>query len=85
MAYEFVFFDLDGTLGDSSEGITSSVEYALNQLGIFPETRKELNRYLTVIRLKRVLRTKTTSRTPTPFKTCEERVFVDRRIRLKIA
>lgn len=42
MAYEFVFFDLDGTLVDSSEGITSSVEYALNKLGIFPETRKEL-------------------------------------------
>ena len=42
MTYEFVFFDLDGTLVDSSEGITSSVLYALNKLGIYPETREEL-------------------------------------------
>lgn len=44
--YEYVFFDLDGTLVDSSEGITSSVEYALNKFGIFPETRAELNKFI---------------------------------------
>ena len=29
-----VLFDLDGTLTDSSEGITKSVQYALDKLGI---------------------------------------------------
>ena len=31
---KYIFFDLDGTLTDSAEGITNSVEYALNHYGI---------------------------------------------------
>lgn len=34
MAYEIILFDLDGTLTDSAEGITKSVQYALAQFGI---------------------------------------------------
>ena len=33
MAYSYAFFDLDGTLTDSSEGITRSVQYALQKMG----------------------------------------------------
>jgi len=32
--YQYIFFDLDGTLTDSSEGITKSVQYALSHMGI---------------------------------------------------
>ena len=32
--YDAVFFDLDGTLIDSAEGITSSVKYSLDKLNI---------------------------------------------------
>lgn len=33
MAYSYAFFDLDGTLTDSSAGITNSVQYALQKMG----------------------------------------------------
>jgi phosphoglycolate phosphatase len=33
-SYEFILFDLDGTLTDSSEGITRSVAHALESMGI---------------------------------------------------
>lgn len=32
--YKYLFFDLDGTLTDSCEGIYKSFEYALNYYGI---------------------------------------------------
>lgn len=32
--YEYVFFDLDGTVTDPAEGITNSVAYALSKYGI---------------------------------------------------
>lgn len=32
--YQYVLFDLDGTLTDPREGITKSVQYALDQMGI---------------------------------------------------
>lgn len=32
--YKYILFDLDGTLTDSKEGITKSVQYALSKLGI---------------------------------------------------
>ena len=32
--YDLILFDLDGTLTDSGEGITKSVQYALSKLGI---------------------------------------------------
>ena len=31
--YKAIFFDLDGTLTDSGEGITKSVQYALEKIG----------------------------------------------------
>ena len=32
--YKVIFFDLDGTLTESGEGITKSVQYALEKLGV---------------------------------------------------
>lgn len=37
MEKRYIFFDLDGTLTDSYEGICRSFEYALNRLGIEPK------------------------------------------------
>ena len=44
--YKFIFFDLDGTLVDSGEGITRSVEFALRHFGIEPRTKEELYRFI---------------------------------------
>ena len=38
--YDICFFDLDGTIMDSSPGITNSVMYALEKFG-FEETERE--------------------------------------------
>ena len=32
--YQYIFFDLDGTLTDPREGITKSVQYALGHMGV---------------------------------------------------
>lgn len=40
--YEYVFFDLDGTLTDPFIGITSSVKYALNKFDIEVKDLKDL-------------------------------------------
>lgn len=40
--YEYIFFDLDGTLTDPGEGITNSVAYALKKYGIENTDRSEL-------------------------------------------
>lgn len=40
--YRYILFDLDGTLTDSSEGITKSVEYALNRFSITVRDRRDL-------------------------------------------
>ena len=37
--YDICFFDLDGTIIDSSPGITNSVMYALEKFGIDPEAK----------------------------------------------
>lgn len=39
---KYLFFDLDGTLTDPFEGITRSVEYALNRYGISVDDRRTL-------------------------------------------
>lgn len=44
--YKYIFFDLDGTLTDSAEGITNSVAYALDKFGIQVANKKELNRFV---------------------------------------
>ena len=33
--YRYLFFDLDGTLTDSKEGIVNSVRYALEKLNVY--------------------------------------------------
>lgn len=40
--YRYILLDLDGTITDPAEGITKSVEYALNHFGIGVEDRKAL-------------------------------------------
>lgn len=44
--YKYLFFDLDGTLTDSAEGILNSIEYALGKFGIIVSDKNELNRFL---------------------------------------
>lgn len=44
--YEYILFDLDGTLTDSGEGITKSVQYALKSFGIFVDNLKDLNKFI---------------------------------------
>ncbi len=46
MKYEFILFDLDGTLTDPGIGITNSVSYALSKFGIKVENRQELYRFI---------------------------------------
>ena len=46
MAYDIFLFDLDGTLTDSSLGITNSVIYALKKYGITVEDRRSLYRFI---------------------------------------
>ena len=44
--FKNVFFDLDGTLTNSAEGIINSVEYALNKLGITAYDKAELFKFI---------------------------------------
>lgn len=46
MKKQYILFDLDGTLTDPQEGITKSVEHALNYYGIQVESRRELNKFI---------------------------------------
>ena len=46
MAYDIFLFDLDGTLTDSSVGITKSVMYALKKYGIKEEDPKKLYAFI---------------------------------------
>ena len=43
--YQYILFDLDGTLTDSREGITKSVQYALDKMGIHEPELKPLERF----------------------------------------
>ena len=40
--YKYVFFDLDGTITDPAEGITSSAAYALKKYGVNVKSNAEL-------------------------------------------
>ena len=44
--YEYILFDLDGTLTDPGIGITNSVAYALKRWNIEVENRKSLYRFI---------------------------------------
>jgi phosphoglycolate phosphatase len=46
MRYQYILFDLDGTLIDSKEGITKSVQYALESLGISEDNPDNLLRFI---------------------------------------
>jgi phosphoglycolate phosphatase len=46
MNYEYILFDLDGTITDSGIGITNSVIYALKKFGIEVKDRSELRRFI---------------------------------------
>lgn len=43
---DLILFDLDGTLLDSKEGITKSVQYALKKLGVEVSDRRELVKFI---------------------------------------
>ena len=46
MKYEYILFDLDGTITDSGIGITNSVMYALKKYGIEVSDRTQLYRFI---------------------------------------
>jgi len=46
MGYEYILFDLDGTLTNSAIGITNSVMYALKKYGIEVDDRNELYKFV---------------------------------------
>ena len=46
MKYQTILFDLDGTLTDSQEGITKSVQYALAHFGIAVEDLSTLRKFI---------------------------------------
>ncbi len=45
-SYEYILFDLDGTLTEPEEGITKSVAYALEYYGIHVENLKDLCKFI---------------------------------------
>jgi phosphoglycolate phosphatase len=44
--FEYILFDLDGTITDSGEGITKSVQYALKHFGITEDNLSNLNKFI---------------------------------------
>lgn len=44
--YEYILFDLDGTLTDPGIGITNSIRYALRKFGIEEEDRSQLYKFI---------------------------------------
>ena len=44
--YDLILFDLDGTITDSGEGITKSVQYALSKLGIEEPDLEKLRKFI---------------------------------------
>lgn len=46
MRFEYILFDLDGTLTDSGIGVTNSVRYALDKFGIEVKDRSELFKFI---------------------------------------
>jgi phosphoglycolate phosphatase len=44
--FEYILFDLDGTITDSGEGITKSVQYALKSFDISVDNLEDLNKFI---------------------------------------
>mgnify|MGYP003252768541 CR=1 FL=1 len=52
MTKRYILFDLDGTITDSSEGITKSVQHALKKLGIEENDQAMLRRFIGLLLMK---------------------------------
>ena len=46
LPYTYILFDLDGTLTDPKEGITKSIQYALNKMGIIENDLDKLTSFI---------------------------------------
>ena len=46
MSWKYIFFDLDGTITDSSEGILNCIEYSLVSMGHVVPVREELFKFI---------------------------------------
>lgn len=46
MAYRYAFFDLDGTLIDSSPGIFNSIRYTAKKMGLIPPTEEQMTSFI---------------------------------------
>jgi len=46
LKYKYILFDLDGTITESKEGITKSVQYALKKFGIIVESLDLLEKFI---------------------------------------
>ena len=46
MSYQYLMFDLDGTITDSGHAIMSSVSYALDHMGIADQPEDKLRRFV---------------------------------------
>lgn len=44
--YEYIFFDLDGTISDSASGIIGAVLYALDKMGITEQDKSSLTKFV---------------------------------------
>lgn len=44
--FDFILFDIDGTMTDSSEGITKSVQYTLEKYGIMEPNLENLRKFI---------------------------------------
>lgn len=44
--YQIILFDLDGTISDPKEGITKSIQYALQKLGKEESDLRKLERFI---------------------------------------
>ncbi|NLH01413.1 MAG: HAD hydrolase-like protein [Clostridiales bacterium] len=44
--YDYIFFDLDGTISDSAPGIVNSVIYSLNRMGTEIKDREQLKKFV---------------------------------------
>lgn len=44
--YKVLFWDFDGTLVDTGEGVINCIEYALNKMGVTPPERSKMFKYM---------------------------------------
>lgn len=44
--YKFIFWDMDGTLANTYEGVTNCVKYAMEPYGIHLEGEEELRKFI---------------------------------------